>query len=151
MYPLITLIEATRPQYINKVVRSNIQVVATYETSFVVPTTIVATKVSLAGEAKYDKMLLNEKRSWYLGEDEAADVLKLIDNNFNEEQIAANIRELLFISKNERSVRVDKPTKETVHKCAVTDSFEMYTQDYVPFEFTAYSLKRKLESGKFVS
>lgn len=147
-HPLITLIDATKPQYINKIVRSNIQIVATFETSFVVPTTIIATKTALAGDTKYDKLLLNEKRTWYLDEDGVADVLKLVDNNFNEEQIAANIREILYISKNERNIRVDKPTKETVHKCAVTDSFEMYTSDYTPFEFTAYSLKRKLESGK---
>lgn len=148
-YPLISLLEATSPKYINRVVRSNIQVVATFDTTFVVPTTIVAKKINMAEDPKYNKMMLGEEKVWYLGEHTAGDILKLIDNNFNEEQIRMNIREVLRVPKMERDVRVSKPTKETVHKCGVTDLFEVSTKDStVPMEFTAYSIKRKLESGK---
>ncbi|NCC99844.1 MAG: hypothetical protein EOL95_09140 [Bacteroidia bacterium] len=146
--PLITLIEATKPQYINRVVRSNIQVVATFDSTFVVPTTITAKKTALSGNPKSDKMLLGEEKTWYLGEDTAADILKLIDNNFNEEQIRLNVREILRISKGEKDVSVQKLTKETVHKASVTDYFEVNMKDVVPIEFTAYSIKRKLDSGK---
>lgn len=146
--PLITLIEATKPQYINRVVRSNLQVVATFDTTFVVPTTITAKKIGISGDSKSDRMLLGEEKTWYLGEDTAADILKLVDNNFNEEQIRLNIREVLKISKAEKDISIQKLTKETIHKCNVTDFFEMNLQNVVQMEFTAYSIKRKLESGK---
>ena len=149
MYPLINLLDATNPKYINRVVRSNIQVVATFDTTFVVPTTLSAKKVNLCGDPKFDKLLLNQELNWYLGENTAGDILKLIDNNFNEEQIRVNVREVLGVPKGEKDVKVFKPTKETVHKCNVTDLFEVNTRDNaVPMEFTAYSIKRKLESGK---
>lgn len=148
-HPLITLLEATNPKYINRVVRSNIQVVATYDNTFVVPTTLSARKINMCGDPKHDRMMLNQEQSWYLGENTAADILKLIDNNFNEEQIRLNIREILNVPRYEKEVKISKPTKETVHKCNVTDLFEVSTKDNtVPMEFTAYSIKRKLESGK---
>jgi hypothetical protein len=146
--PLITLIEATKPQYINRVVRSNIQVVATFDSTFIVPTTITAKKTTLSEDAKTDKMLLGEEKNWYLGEDTAADLLKLVDNNFNEEQIRLNIRDILRIPKSEKNISVQKLTKETIHKCNVTDYFEVNMKGAVQIEFTAYSIKRKLESGK---
>ena len=57
--------------------------------------------MALSGDPKSNKMLLGEEKNWYLGEDTAADILKLVDNNFNEEQIRLNIREILRISKGE--------------------------------------------------
>ncbi len=146
--PLITLIEATKPQYINRVVRSNIQVVATFDSTFVTPTTISAKKIAITGDPKADKMLLGEERTWYLGEDTAADILKLVDNNFNEEQIRLNIRDILKIPRNEKDISIQKLTKETIHKASVTDYFEVNMRDVIPIEFTAYSIKRKLDSGK---
>lgn len=148
-HPLISLLDATSPKYINRVVRSNIQVVATFDNTFVVPTTLSAKKTNLCGDPKFDRMLLGQELNWYLGENTAGDILKLIDNNFNEEQIRVNTREVLGIPKGEKDVKISKPTKETVHKCNVTDLFEVNTKDNtIPMEFTAYSIKRKLESGK---
>ena len=148
-YPTISLLEATNPKYINRVVRSNIQVVATYDNTFVVPSTMSAKKVNLCGDPKFDRLMLGQELHWYLGENTAGDILKLIDNNFNEEQIRVNTRDVLGIPKGEKDVKVSKPTKETVYKCNVTDLFECNTKDNtVPMEFTAYSIKRKLESGK---
>ena len=72
----------------------------------------------------------------------------MIDNNFSEEQIRLNIRELLHISKYERDVSVEKPTKETVYQCNVTDLFEITTKDVATIELNAYVLKKRLESGK---
>ena len=83
----------------------------------------------------------------YLSEDTAAD-LQTCDNNFNEEQLRLNTRETFKIPKTERDVSVTKLTKETIHKCCVTDYFEVNMKNVVPMEFTAYSIKRKLESGK---
>ena len=66
--PLISLLEASKPQYINRVVQSNIQVVATYETAMPVPTTIYAKKLNSNGDAKYNQMNVGEVRTWELSE-----------------------------------------------------------------------------------
>ena len=146
--PLISLLEASKPQYINRIVQSNVQVVATYEKAMPVPTTIYAKKINCVGEAKYNQMLVGEERTWELSENTCQDVLKLIDNNFTEDQIRENIRSILGISKYERDVRVEKPTKDTVYQCNVTDLFEVTSKDIATIEFTAYVLKKRLESGK---
>lgn len=146
--PLITLLEASKPQYINRVVQSNVQVVATYEKAMPVPTTIYAKKINSSGDLKYNQMAVGEERTWELSENTCQDVLKLIDNNFSEAQIRDNIRELLGISKQERDIKVEKPTKDTVYECNVTDLFEATSRDIATIEFTAYVLKKRLESGK---
>ena len=146
--PIVTLLEASKPQNINRVVQSNIQVVATYEKAMPVPTTIYAKKINNTGESKHNQMLIGEERSWELNENNCQDILKLIDNNFTEEQIRINTRELLKISKYERDVMVNKPTKETIYQCNVTDLFEQTTKDVSTIELNAYVLKKRLESGK---
>ena len=146
--PLISLLEASKPQYINRVVQSNIQVVATYETAMPVPTTIYAKKLNSNGDAKYNQMNVGEERTWELSENNCQDILKLIDNNFTEDQIRDNIRSILGISKYERDVRIEKPTKDTVYQCNVTDLFEATAKDIATIEFTAYVLKKRLERGK---
>lgn len=147
-HPLISLLEASKPQYINRVVQSNVQVVATFEKAMPVPTTIYAKKLNSSGDPKYNQMLVGEEKTWELSEMTCQDVLKLIDNNFTEAQIRDNIREILGISKYEREVKVEKPTKDTVYQCNVTDLFEATSRDIATIEFTAYVLKKRLESGK---
>ena len=147
-HPLISLLEASKPQYINRVVQSNVQVVATFEKAMPVPTTIYAKKLNSSGDPKYNQMLVGEEKTWELSEMTCQDVLKLIDNNFTEAQIRDNIREILGISKYEREVKVEKPTKDTVYQCNVTDLFEATSKDIATIEFTAYVLKKRLESGK---
>lgn len=147
-HPLISLLEASKPQYINRVVQSNVQVVATFEKAMPVPTTIYAKKLNASGDPKYNQMLVGEEKTWELSETNCQDVLKLIDNNFTEAQIRDNVREILGISKYEREVKVEKPTKDTVYQCNVTDLFEATSKDIATIEFTAYVLKKRLESGK---
>ena len=113
-----------------------------------VPTTIYAKKINSSGDLKYNQMAVGEERTWELSENTCQDVLKLIDNNFSEAQIRDNIRELLGISKQERDIKVEKPTKDTVYECNVTDLFEATSRDIATIEFTAYVLKKRLESGK---
>lgn len=147
-HPFVTLLEASQPQYINRVVQSNIQVVATFEKAMPVPTTIYAKKVNIVGDDKYNQMFLGQEKTWELSERNCQDILKLIDNNFTEAQIRDNIREILGISKIEREVKVEKPTKDTVYQCNVTDLFEATSKDVTTIEYTAYVLKKRLESGK---
>ena len=146
--PLISLIDASKPQYVNRVVQSNIQVVATYEKAMPVPTTIYAKKCNISGDKKSDTMRIGEERNWELSENTCQDILKLVDNNFTEAQIRDNIREILHIPKTEKDIKVERPTKDTVYECSVTDLFESTSKSIVTMEFTAYVLKKRLESGK---
>ena len=147
-HPFVTLLEASQPKYVGRVVQSNIQVVATYEKAMPVPTTIHATKLNISGDDKYNLMQQGETRDWELCDKTCQDVLKLVDNNFTEQQIRDNTREILGITKVERDVKIERPTKETVYQCNVTDLFEATTKDIATIEFTAYVLKKRLESGR---
>jgi len=146
--PLITLIEASTPKYINRVVQSNIQVVATFDKAMPVPTMLFAKKINSSGDARGNAMMVGEERNWELTEKTCQDILKLIDNNFDEDRIRANTREILKISKYEKEVRIDRPTKETVYQCNVIDLFEATSKDVTTIEFNAYVLRKRLESGK---
>ena len=147
-HPFVTLLEASQPKYIGRVVQSNIQVVATYEKAMPVPTTIHATKLNISGDDKYNLMQQGETRDWELCDKTCQDVLKLVDNNFTEQQIRDNTREILGITKVERDVKIERPTKETVYQCNVTDLFEVTTKNPQTIEFVAYVIGKRLESGK---
>lgn len=147
-YPNVTLLEATAPKYVNRIVQSNVQVVATYEKALTIPTTIIAKKIANSGDIKNNKMLLGTTINWTLKEDNLQDILKLMDNNFDEEQIRQHIRELLNIPKIEHDISITKPTKETVYKCNVVDLFDSTVEKTTSIEFEAYVLKKKLEAGK---
>lgn len=147
-HPFVTLLEASQPKYIGRVVQSNIQVVATYEKAMPVPTTIHAVKLNINGDDKYNMMQQGETRDWELCDKTCQDVLKLVDNNFTEQQIRDNIREILGITKIERDVKIERPTKETVYQCNVTDLFEVTTKNPQTIEFVAYVIGKRLESGK---
>lgn len=146
LYPTVTLFQAAQPNLIGKVVRSNIQIVASYESTFTIPSTIQAKKF-VQPEDKCT-MSYNETRVWDLSENTAKDILHMMDNNFKEKDIAANIKGLLRIPQKEKGVKIYKPSKETVFKCGVTDLFESTTKDTTSMEYTAYSIGNKLESGK---
>lgn len=147
-HPFVTLLEASQPKYTSRVVQSNVQVVATYEKAMPVPTTIHATKLNTSGDDKYNLMQQGEMRDWELCDSTCQDVLKLIDNNFTEQQIRDNTREILGITKVERDVKIEKPTKETVYQCNITDLFEVTTKNPQTIEFNAYVIGKRLESGK---
>ena len=147
-HPFVTLLEASQPKYIGRVVQSNIQVVATYEKAMPVPTTIHAVKLNISGDDKYNLMQQGETRDWELCDKTCQDVLKLVDNNFTEQQIRDNTREILGITKVERDVKIERPTKETVYQCNVTDLFEVTTKNPQTIEFVAYVIGKRLESGK---
>lgn len=148
LYPTISLFQASGPDRIGKTVRSNIQVVSTFETSFSMPTSIEAKKMKLEDGDDKAAMFYGETRNWDLGEATYKDMLHLIDNNFKETDIAKNIRSLLRIPNKEKNVKISKPSKITVFKCSVTDLFESTSKNTVAMEYVAYSIGHKLESGK---
>lgn len=144
--PIVTLHQASTPQYTNKLVKTNIQVVATMDQVFTVPTSVVAEKTRLSN--KDDTMAKGDIREWKLSEDNVADLLHLIDNNFKEETIKDNLKTRMFIPAKERNILIKRLAEETVYKACVTDLFETQDVDIQPMEYTCYSLGTKLESGK---
>ena len=144
--PLLTLQQASNPRYINQLVKTNIQVVATMDQVFTVPTSVIAEKTRLSG--KDDTMAQGDIKEWKLTEDNVADLLHLIDNNFKENQIKDNLKTRMFIPAKERNILIKCLAEETVYKACVTDLFETQDIDAQPMEYTCYSLGVKLESGK---
>lgn len=144
--PLVTLQQASTPQYTNKLVKTNIQVVATMDQVFTTPTSVVAEKTRLSG--KDDTLDPGDIREWRLTEDNIGDLLHLIDNNFKEEIIKDNLKTRMFIPAKERNLLIKRLAEETVYKACVTDLFETQDIDVQPMEYTCYSLGTKLESGK---
>lgn len=144
--PVVTLHQASTPQYLNRLVKTNIQVVGVMEQVFTAPTSVVAEKTRLSG--KDDSMAAGDVREWKLTEDNVADLLHLIDNNFKEEQVKDNLKTRMYIPARERNVLIKRLSEETVYKATVTDLFETVNIDTQPMEYTCYSLGCKLESGK---
>ena len=144
--PMVSLAEATNPKYINKMVRSNIQVVAVSETQFVTPTVLTGEKQKDSGQK--DTMYVGEVRDWEMTENTVQDILHLVDGGFKEEDIRKNSLKLLHIPLTEKYVRISRPSKEIVFKGTVTDMFESMNTDTMPMEYAAYSIGTRLESGK---
>jgi hypothetical protein len=144
--PRVSLQQATTPEYINKIVRSNIQVAAISEVQYMLPTTIAGEKAKDAN--KDDTMDVGEVREWALTDSTIQDVLHLIDNNFTEDTINSNARALMHIPIKERYIKIRKADKVIVYKAYVTEMFESLNTDTMPMEYTAYSIGTRLESGK---
>ncbi len=144
--PVIDLLTASEPKHLNKMVQSNIQVVAVADTAFTIPTAIWGEKFKATDGG--DTMAQGEYRNWELNENTVKDVLHLMDNNFTEEIIKKNIKDILKIPHKERCVSIKHLAKETVFKAQVTDLFETNNTNVMAMEYTAYSLGQKLESGK---
>ena len=145
-YPNVNLLTASRPDKLNKMLQSNIQVVSVAESSFASPAAIIAEKFKVTGDK--DTMLAGEFREWELNENSVQDILHLIDNNFKEETIDKNIKRLLKIPATERCIKIKTLTKQTIFKAYVTDLFETNDDSTQPMEFVAYSIGCKLESGQ---
>lgn len=144
--PIVTLAQASSPQYVNHLVKTNIQVIANMEQAFTTPTSVVAEKTRLAG--RDDTLAVGDIREWKLNEDNIGDILHLIDNGFKEEDVKDNLKTRMYIPKKERHVLIKHLADETVYKACVTDLFETTNIDTHPMEYTCYSLGVKLESGK---
>lgn len=143
--PVVNLLTAATAENIGKIMYSNVQVVATSESTFTIPSSVSARKFDLAGD---DTMSKDASETWELTADTAQDILHLMDNNFTEDIIKKNLRQILKVPFKERCVREDRIGKTTIFKAYVTDLFETSSLDTQPMEFTAYSIGQKLESGK---
>ena len=145
-YQMCDLYTASLPENIKHMKQSNIQVVAVSDTTFTVPASILLEKTKLSGDK--DTMAVGECREWELTNDTVQDTLHMMDNNFKEETIKENIRELLWVRKTERFVKQRTLGTKTVFKANVTDLFETDAENTVPMEYTAYSFGQRLEAGQ---
>lgn len=145
-YPIVDLYEASQ-NYPNRVVQSNIQVVAVSETAYRCPSVVIGTKHRLADGA-VNSMVIGETVSWELQNKNCGDILYLIDGTLKEGQILDNMRKVLLNKPSERNLRPNVKKEVTVYKLTVTDLYETVDKDVQPMEYVAYSIGHKLESGK---
>ena len=147
--PTVPLLQASQPKYAGKKLRTNIQVLATFENQFLIPSTITATKTKI-DESKPAANLLNvgDSRSWSLDENCIGDILYLCDSQLKENAIEEYKKKLLQLPKGEAGISISEPSKETIFKCMVSDAFESNARDAQHIEFLAYSINKKLENGK---
>lgn len=145
--PIMDLLSASKPENIGKLIRSNVQIVAISEATFSCPSHIIAEK--FADPSEGDKMLKGEFKEWELNEETIPDLLHLVDNNFKEEAIKRNIRDIMHILQKEKYVKFYTTQRATIFKGYLTDMYETSnTTTAQPMEYTAYSVNTKLESGK---
>lgn len=144
--PEVDLYTASQ-EYVNQMVKSNIQVVATYETAYRAPSSITAKKGREAIGAT-NTMLQDEIITWSLENKNCEDILHLIDGTLTEKKINDNIRNLLIKKPAERNLYLTSNSEITVYKLVVTDLYETADKSIQPMEYTAYSLNQKLDSGK---
>lgn len=146
---LPSLLEGTKPKYLEKIVKCNIQVVASLEAQYALPTSILAEKISAEGGDENNTMVVGQTKSWELDENNLKDVLHLIDNKFNETRIKENIKNiLLHINPKEKGIIIKTTKQETVYRCTVTDFFETSDSNIKVSEHEAYCIGFQLESGK---
>ena len=144
-YKIMDLLRASQPENIGKIVRSNVQVVAISDDTYSCPAHLYAEKF----QAAEGVMAVGDYREWILDENNAQDILHMVDNNFRDDVIKKNYRKILGIMEKEKYVKIEELSKATIFKCYLTDMYETAdTVENQPMEYTAYSVNTKLESGK---
>lgn len=143
--PITDLFTATQPQNVNKLMRSNIQVVAVTDTTFTMPCSVMFEKFA---EHDGDTMHTGACISWELEDKHLGDVLHLMDNNFSADDIKKNLKSIVKIPPKEKGIHIRTLATKTVFKAYVTDMFETNVENAVPMEFQAYSVGTRLESGR---
>lgn len=145
-YPEVSLNEASTV-YLGKTVRSNIQVMATYEDQYSVPGYAVFTKENVGGKEEYNRRRKGDVEYWSLQKSNFDDILVLTDNNLKKGQIHDNLKTLIGWG-NEEYVHVASSMPKTIFKACVADCTEsIVVKDVKRTEFTCYT-DTKLEAGK---
>lgn len=149
-YPMISLIEATSEKYVGKTVRSRVQVVATFDSLYYLPTTITGKKVRVTDSQYGNKLKLNDERMWTLDSKNYKDMFYLIDSGLKETTIEKSIKtNLLYVPENETNFIIKKADIKTVSKAVVTDMLEGTESEGAQLqELTAFTMGKSLENGK---
>ena len=145
--PKWTLAEASKPEHINKLCQTNIQVTAVTDTTFACPSALILEKYALGDGS--DAMQVGDTREWELKANNCKDILHLVDNNFKETTIKDNIRNLTGVLLKEKFIRQTVLKQATIFKAYASDLFETQnTETNQPMEYVCYAINQRLESGK---
>lgn len=145
-YPEVSLNEASTT-YLGKIVRSNVQVMATYEDQYSVPGYASFTKEQVGGKAEHNRAHKGDVEYWTLQKSNFEDVLILTDNNLKKGQINENLKQLVGWG-DEDFIKVHTSNPKTIFKACVADCTEsIMAKDIKRTEFTCYT-DEKLEAGK---
>lgn len=145
-YPEVSLIEASTT-HLGQTVRSNIQVMATFEDQYSVPSYAEFKKYDRGSREENNRQLKNKMTFWTLQRENMEDILILTDNNLKQNQIQDNLKGLVGWG-NEEYVSVKTLTPRTVFKASVSDTTEsVIAKEIKRTEFVAYT-SEKLEAGK---
>lgn len=145
-YPEVSLNEASTT-YLGKTVRSNVQVVATYEEQFSVPGYASFIKEAATGKEESNKHHKGDSEYWTLQKNNFDDILVLTDNNLKKQQICDNLRQIVGWG-NEDHVKVNLSNYKTIFKAIVADCTEsIVVKEIKRTEFICYT-DIKLEAGK---
>lgn len=149
---IVKLYQATQPEYLNKLVKTPIQVIGVEDRAFKCPTSVIAEKLKPIGEnAKQLKNVIpvGTIRDWRLESENAEDILHLVDENFKEAKIQENVKQqLLGFPASEERISVKELSHDTVYKVSVIDLYESGNEDVRPMEFNCFVIGQRLESGK---
>lgn len=145
-YPEVSLNEASTT-YLGKIVRTNVQVMATFEDQYSVPSYAMITKVETGTKKEYNLHTKGDTEYWSLSKRNFEDILNLTDNNLKEYQIKENLKQIVGWG-NEDNCKVTLSNPKTIFKACVADCTEsIMVKDIKRTEFTCYT-DEKLEAGK---
>jgi 5S rRNA maturation endonuclease (ribonuclease M5) len=148
--PLISIEEATKGKYANRLVSSRISVVATYEESYHVPDYVELKKVQDGTDkCTFEK---GDVVVFTLDEENIKDSLELMDSNLKEPQISASIRRLAGVPKDEPFMIAQTKSRVNVFKAVVTDDTESGAmngdESATMMELLVYSIGEKLRPSQ---
>lgn len=145
-YPEVSLNEASTT-HLGKIVRSNVQVMATFEEQYSVPGYAMINKIEQGGNKDKNMKSKGDTEYWSLNKHNFEDILVLTDNNLKEPQIKDNMKQLLGWGL-EENVKVTLSNPKTIFKASVADCTEsVLVKDIKRTEFICYT-DTKLEAGK---
>lgn len=149
---IVNLYQATQPEYLNKLVKTPIQVVGVEDRAFKCPITVMAEKLkpmNTENQAPLKNIIpVGTVRDWRLKEDNIEDLLHLVDENFKKDKIIENLKNLMRIPLSEERISVKELSFDTVYKVSVIDLYESGNDDIRPMEFNCFVIGQRLESGK---
>lgn len=146
VYPEVTLNEASTT-YLGKPVRSNVQVMATFEEQFSVPGYAIVSKLDNGVNKEKNIHSKGDVEYWSLNKQNFQDILVLTDNNLKEFQIKENLKQLLGWG-SEEGCQVKLSNYKTIFKASVADCTEsVVVKEIKRTEFVCYT-DEKLEAGK---
>jgi 5S rRNA maturation endonuclease (ribonuclease M5) len=146
--PLVSIEESTKGRYTNRIVSSRVSVTATFEEAYQVPEYVEYLKY----ESDDGAMSLNETRVFSLDEENAQDILHLMDSNLKEQQIQEALKRLARLPYKEKFISTATKSRINVFKAVVTDDMESEvvqddTEDQSTREMLVYSIGEPIKAG----